>query len=196
MSSLSRVAVVVSFAGFLAGGCAALRLAPNETQKRNAWLHNRTAMAAARTAKAEGASAQLQDLTELSELQSRAFTAYFGPPKQSPPAETPQQILAEYSWHLAERAVADSAARPRPWDLADSILDLGIGVFGLLGGVYGLRAVQFLKQARAKSKALREIIAGNEVFKRANAEQARAFKQAHANQSPQTRRIVTEMKSA
>ncbi|GAG32598.1 unnamed protein product, partial [marine sediment metagenome] len=70
----------------------------------------------------------------------------------------------------------------------------GIGICALLGGVYGTRAVRFLKQAKAKSKALKEIVAGNELFKKANQPQADAFKQAHANQSPQTRQFVTEMK--
>jgi hypothetical protein len=42
---------------------------------------------------------------------------------------------------------------------------------------------------------LREIIAGNELFKRRNAEAVQAFKDAHQTQSPQTRQLVTEMKN-
>ncbi|MCK4294187.1 MAG: hypothetical protein KAY65_13390, partial [Planctomycetes bacterium] len=176
-------------------GCESLRFAPNQRQKQNAYLHNRTALAAAQTAKAEAASHDLQGLTELSELQSRAFTAYFGPPKELPAAETTDDILAESSRQLAKGAFEDSAARPDPWQTADTAMELGIGIFALLGGVYGTRAVRFLKQARTKSKALQEIIAGNQLFKKNHQANAEAFKQAHQNQSPQTRQIVAEVKS-
>jgi hypothetical protein len=52
-----------------------------------------------------------------------------------------------------------------------------------------------LKDARTKSAALKEIIAGNELFKKQNAAQASVFKEAHQAQSAQTRQIVAEMKS-
>ena len=175
-------------------GCESLRFGVNEGQKANAWLHNRTAAAAAQTAKAQDASVELQDLTDLSELQSRAFTAYFGQPKEYPATETVDDILAESSRQLAKGAIADSKARPNPWDVADAGMELGIGICAILGGVYGTKAAKFLKDARTKSKALKEIITGNELFKSANHTQAQAFKQAHANQSPETRQIVTEMK--
>ena len=64
---------------FLAG-CDSLRFAPNEAQKQNAWLHNRTAIVIAETARAEEASEKLQALTRLGEAQSRAFTSYCGLP--------------------------------------------------------------------------------------------------------------------
>jgi hypothetical protein len=62
--------------------------------------------------------------------------------------------------------------------------------------VTGTQAVRFLRNARTKSKALQEVIAGNELFKQQNAESAAAFKQAHNNQSPETRQLVTQMKTA
>lgn len=178
----------------LLGGCENVRLGINESQKENAWLHNRTAAAAAQVAEAQQASAELQDLTELSELQSRAFTAYFGQPEQYPATETVEDILNESNQQLAHSAIADSAARPSPWDVGDAVLDLGIGICAVLGGVFGTKAAKFLEQARAKSKALKEIITGNELFKKANQAQTEAFKQAHASQSPETRQIVTEIK--
>jgi hypothetical protein len=73
---------------------------------------------------------------------------------------------------------------------------LGIGVCALLGGVYGTRAVRLLREARTKSKALKEIIAGNELFKKEQKAHAATFKEAHKDQSLQTRRIVAEMKNA
>jgi len=176
-------------------GCESLRFAPNERQKQNAWLHNRTALAAAQTAKVQAGSGELQDLTELSELQSRAFTTYFGLPKEFPAAETTDDILAESSRQLAKDAIADSTARPDPWQTADAAMELGIGICALLGGVYGAKAAKFLKDAKARSKALKEIVSGNELFKKINQTQVGAFKQAHVSQSPQTRQIVTGMKT-
>ena len=104
-------------------------------------------------------------------------------------------ILADSNRLLAKEAVEASKARPNAWDVADAGLELGIGIFAILGGVYGTKAAKFLKDARAKSKALKEIIAGNELFKNANQKQAEAFKQAHANQSLDTRQIVTQTKA-
>ena len=176
-------------------GCDSLRFAPDEAQKQNAWLHSRTAAIAAATAEDEAASQKLQALTKLSQLQSRAITSYYGLPKELPQADTAEQILSESSWQLGRTALAESAERPDAWQVADSALELGIGICALLGGVYGTRAVNFLKQARAKSSALQEIIAGNELFKKQNESSIAAFKQAQKLQSPQTRQIVAEVKA-
>jgi hypothetical protein len=179
---------------FLFTGCDSLRFAPTEQQKQNAWLHNRTATVAAETAMSENTSEKLQGLAKLSELQSRAFVSYNGLPKEFPQAETAEDILAQSNWQLAQTALAESAERPDVWQLTDSALELGIGICALLGGVYGTKAVKFLKDAQAKSKALKEIIEGNELFKKQNESSVAAFKQAQQLQSPQTRQIVTEMK--
>ena len=179
----------------LSTGCESLRLAPGETQKQNAWLHNRTAMITSEAAKTDVASEKLQALTKLSELQSRAFVSYFGLPKQFPQAETVEDILAESNYKLAQKALTESADRPDAWQLADNALELAIGLCALLGGVYGTKALWFLKQARTKSNALKEIIEGNELFKKQNMESISAFKQAHENQSSPTRQIVASLKS-
>jgi hypothetical protein len=175
-------------------GCNGLRLAPSQTQKQNAWLHNRTAAVAAETARTEQTSQELQALTRLSELQSRSFTSYCGLPREYPQAETAQEILAESNWQTANASLAQSAERPDPWQVADSALDVGIGVCALFGGVLGTRAVRFLQEARAKSQALQEIIRGNERFKTQNADQVAAFKAAQQSQSPETRQLVTAIK--
>ena len=133
-------------------------------------------------------------LTALNELQSRAFVAYFGMPEQFPPAETIEQILDKAKVDLAQGSIASSVQRPDGWKVADNLLGCSIGICALLGGVYGTRAAGFLKQAKEKSQALKEIIEGNEVFKKENDAYAVAFKQAQKNQSPQTKKIVTELK--
>lgn len=192
---MKKSIAVLSIAGILLAGCGSLRFAPTEVQKQNAWLHNRTTMEAAQTAQVENGSDKLKALTQLSELQSRAFIWYFGLPKEFPPADTAEEILAQSNWQLARTALSESTDRPDGWQLADNVLELAIGISALLGGVYGTRAVQFLKQARTKSQALQEIIAGNELFKQENKEYADAFKQAQKDQSPETRQIVAELKA-
>jgi len=179
----------------LVAGCESVRFVPGEAVKQNAWLHNRTALVAAETAKDEYSSEKLQALTQLSELQSRAFTSYFGLPKEFPQAETAEDILSQASWQLAKTAVSESVERPDPWLLADQMFELAIGVSALLGGVYGTRAVRFLKEARVKSQALKEIITGNELFKQQHADSATAFKDAQKGQSSATRQLVAEMKT-
>jgi hypothetical protein len=193
---LLKIAFFISaYMSLLSAGCDSLRFAPTEAQKQNAWLHNRTTIVTAEMARAEDTSPKLQALTQLGEVQSRAFSTYYGLPKEFPPAETAEDILAESNFQLASAALQESAERPDPWQVADSMLEMGIGICALLGGVYGTRTVRFLKDARGKSDALKEIIAGNEQFKKQNQSQATAFKQAHQNQSPQTRQFVAAMKA-
>ena len=180
---------------FLLVGCDSLRFAPSEAQKQNAWLHNRTAAMTAEIAKAEAASEELQSLAKLSQLQSRAFISYYGLPRELPRGETAQEILAESNFQLAHAALAESANRPDTWQVADNVFELAIGICALLGGVYGTRAVRCLKEARTKSNALKEIIEGNELFKKQHTEAATAFKEAHKDQSAQTRQLVAQMKA-
>jgi hypothetical protein len=186
--------VVIVLCVFLAG-CDAVRFAPTEAQKQNAWLHNRTAQLAADKARAEDVSQQLEGLTSLCALQSRSFSTYYGMPKEFPSSDTPEQILAQSSWQLAQQSLTESAERPDAWRLADSALELGIGIAALFGGVYGTRAARFLKEARDKSKALKEIVEGNELFKNQHSESADAFKATHQNQSVETRKLVAEIKT-
>jgi hypothetical protein len=189
-----NVGAVVLFV-FVAG-CNSFRFAPTEEQKQNAYLHNRTAAIAADTAKAENCSQGLQALTKLSEVQSRAFVAYNGLPAQHPKAETADDVLSETSVAITETATLQSADRPDVWKLTDSAFELAIAVCGLAGGIYGSKAASFLKQAQAKSQALKEIVQGNELFKKLNADSAEAFKDAQKGQSVETRQLVTEMKNA
>ena len=192
---MKRILMILTLLCCLSAGCDSLRFEPSEAQKQNAWLHNRTTTIAADTARLENASEKLQALTQLSEIQSRAFSSNYGLPKEFPQAETAEDVLIESNWHLARTALQQGSERPDAWEVADSMLELGIGICALLGGVYGTRAVGFLRQARTKSKALQEIIAGNELYKKHNESSASAFKQAHQNQSPQTRQIVAKMKA-
>ncbi|MHC4147832.1 MAG: hypothetical protein ACYSUD_24150 [Planctomycetota bacterium] len=105
-------------------GCESLRFAPSESQKQNAWLHNRTVLVTAETARAEDASQKLQALTKLGEVQSRAFSAYYGMPKEFPQAETAEDILAgSLPRRLCRQALKDrmpgrSLTRQWSWESA------------------------------------------------------------------------------
>ncbi len=176
-------------------GCDSLRFPVKESQKQNAWLHNRTAQLTADKVKDEGASEQLQQLSSLSEVQSRAFVYDYGLPEVFPPAGSADQILSQANRDITFGAISDSQLRPDVWDIADGAIELGIGLAGLFGGVFGVRIAAFLRQARTKSDALREIIYGNEAFKKLNKDSVTAFKSAHRDQSTQTKQIVTEVKN-
>ncbi|MFB0524253.1 MAG: hypothetical protein ACETVZ_01850, partial [Phycisphaerae bacterium] len=144
---MKRILATVILVCVLLAGCETLRFAPSEAQKQNAWLHNRTAQITTETARQGQASEKLQALTQLSEVQSRAFVSYCGLPKEFPQAQTAEDILRESNWQLAQTALGQSADRPDTWQVADSALELAIGICALLGGVYGTRAVRFLKDA-------------------------------------------------
>ena len=192
---MKKILFIIILQIVFASGCSTFRLSPTEKQKQNAWLHNRTAQMIATTAEVENSSQKMLSLSKLNNVQSQAVIYDYGLPKQLPQADTAEQILSEASWQIAESALADSIDKPDAWDIADTALELGIAITALLGGVYGVRFAGFLRSARTKSRALREIIKGNEVFKSQNAELTEAFKNAQNNQSPETRQIVAELKT-
>lgn len=193
---MKKLAVIVTAGMLFCVGCEGIRFSPSEAQKENAWVHNRTAAFASQTAQSEQASEKLQELTRLSETQSQAFVAYCGLPEELPKADTVNDVLSESNKQLAATAIAQSKQRPDMWTVADSTLELGIAVAGLFGGAGAVRVMSFLQQAKAKSNALKEIVLANEIFKHTNPDSAEAFKDAHANQSPLTKQIVTEVKSS
>ncbi len=175
------------------GGCGAVRTAATEAQKQNAWAHWRTCELTEQTAQQEAASPTLRELAALTAQQSEAFVLDYGLPKETPAMETVQAVL-ERGPALARQAAVDAQRKPDAWAMADGALELGIGLTGLIGGVYGLRLATFLKQAKQKGDALKEIVEGNELFKQLCPTAADQFKQAHANQSAETKRLVTETK--
>ena len=145
---LSSVFCLLLFSGCDDG----LRLAPSRYQKETAEMTYDLAV----KIDSEGAAAGSPATGKLVEG-ARANLVYTGRP-----ASPPDPALFDST---VGRAVVDAAARPDPWAAADSLLELGIGVSALLGGVYGARAVKYLKEAREKAKALKEVVQGNELFK-------------------------------
>ena len=139
-------------------GCDGIRLSPGQAQKENAWLHNRTTQLAAEMAEKENASDELQSLTNLGQEQSRAFVSYFGLPNEYPKADTVYQVLSSKNIALAETANTEALQRPDQWQAADGILEAGIAIAGIAGGAWGLKISSFLKEARAKSQALKEVV--------------------------------------
>jgi hypothetical protein len=178
-------------------GCEGLRYGVSEAQKENALAHRAVCEAAAEQAVREAASEELCGLTELAHEQSGAFVADYGVPRDLSLLSEPGQAGLDRAklYGVADEAIADSVRRPNVWVLADGAMELGIGLAGLIGGVYGLRITGFLKQAREKSKALKEVVEGNELFKQLYPEQAERFKESHSKQSSPTRRLVSSVKA-
>lgn len=168
----------------LVGGCEeALRFAPSESIKQTAELTNQMA----RKINSEGTDAQSPASRQLIKGTQVALS-YIGRPKEVPEPEQFDIITAQ--------AQQDAEKRPDAWQMADSAIELGIGVCALLGGIYGTRAVKFLKDARTKSKALQEIVAGNELFKKTSESgMASTFTNSHNSaQSKETKKIVADLK--
>ena len=194
MSRVIAIGIVGLTLVLMNPGCEALRFAPSEVQKQNAYVHHRTVQAAAVQAKQEETTETLQGLTEQATQQSEAILAYYGLPAEIPPSDTAPEILSEGNQALARTARVEAIRRPDPWDIADHLLELGIGIGGLVGGAFGVRVVRNLQRAKEKSTALREIVKGNELFKRDNPEFSEAFKQSQQGQSVSTKTLVTAMK--
>jgi hypothetical protein len=178
-------------------GCEGFRYAATEAQKQNAWLHTQVCAAAAESAVDENASQTVCDLTALAQAQSTVFVADYGVPETFTTGYPHGQ--AEFDRATLEKmtaqAKADSLRKPDVFEVADGVLELGIALAGLLGGAYGLRIAAHLKTARDKSNALKEIVAGNELFKQLYPEQADRFKTAQQKQTPETQQLVTQLKA-
>ena len=63
------------------------------------------------------------------------------------------EILSAENETLATDARVAALQRPDPWDVADNLLELGIAVAGVLGGVYGAKAAAALKAMSELSTA-------------------------------------------
>ena len=148
------VGALATAAVLLISGCDSLRLAPSEPQKKLAFQATITArdVESAGTDAHSPAARQLVDATEVA-------LSYMGVPA------TPQ--IEDYPTTVAQ-AASDAVRRPTAdevWSEADGWIDLGIALAGLFGGAGGIAATQLLVKARQKSRALREVVAGNEKLK-------------------------------
>jgi len=195
MLGMKRMGVLTVLVMLAVSGCDGLRFAPSEAEKQNVYLHKRTVECAARQAERENSSADLQQLTQAAANQSEAIVAHYGLPAVLPKTDSIEALVGAENEQVTAAARADAVERPDPWEVADGMLELGIAVAGVVGGVYGSRAAAGLKLAQEKSRALREVIAGNELFKRQNPEAAGSFKEAQGGQSPSTRTLVAELKN-
>jgi len=180
---ITVLTVVISIL-FFTGCDSALRYAPTESQKQSAELTHLLAVKVNDTGTAPGSQAgkQLVDGTA-------AAVTYMGRPRTPP---VPEQFTT-----IAAQANADASERPDAWQLADSALELGIGIYALLGGVFATKGIGYLAVAKAKSQALKEIVQGNELFKMTmeasgNTAAVDEFKRQQSNiQTGKTPEIVT-----
>jgi len=182
--------VVMVFAG-----CNGIRYGPSNAEQQNAYLHHRTAEAAAIKARQDMTSPELQQLANRSSEQTQAFIAYYGLPKELPNTDTVDELLGDDNQEITQEAQLNASQRPDPWEVADGLLELGLGLAGIVGGVYGTKAAKVIVTARQKSKALREVVNGNELFKQDNPEMSDKFKEAQSAQSTSTRKEVAVLKA-
>ena len=160
-----------------------LRFEPTEPQKQSAWL----TADLAKEVESEGTVPGSPAAKRLVEG-TKATAYYYGPPKI--PANMSQFDT------IAPMAQQQAQERPDAWVLADSALELAIGVSVLLGGVYGTKAVKYLSTARQKAKALEQVVMNNELFKFGLSPPQKAeFGNAQQGQSQTTRALVAEIRA-
>lgn len=175
-------------------GCQqSLRLAPNEPQKKVAFQAHMTA----RDIEAKGTDAHSPAAKQQVQATQVAL-AYTGLPK-NPVIEDYPTTIAHAQINASQRPTTEQAFEAVEGGLS-LVAELAV-LFGVGGaGFGGKKVMDWLKLAREKNKALREIVEGNELFKKQADSQKvaiKAFKAAHntTQKSPATKRLVTELKS-
>ncbi|HIJ66799.1 MAG TPA: hypothetical protein HPP51_00750 [Planctomycetes bacterium] len=155
-----KSALIPIFMLFAAGCGNPLRLAPTEAQKQIAWQTNQLA----RHVEAVGTEPESPTAKKLA-TGTEAGLNYTG---------LPQDLSATNFEALIETAKQDAYKRPtaeQALDEADSWLGLAGELAVLLGvggaGIGGKKLADWIALARRKSKAIGEIIDGNEKFKKA-----------------------------
>ena len=163
----------------VSAGCQnAVRFAPSEQQKQAALLTNELA----KKIEADGTEAGSPAAKKVV-LGTTASMLYYGLPKV--PAD-PQDFKT-----ITSEATSQSMERPDPWEVADNLLLLAGGIATVVGGVGAQRIASNIVQLRAKAKALKEVVIGNDLLKANGGD----FKKAHMGQSTTTKTIVAEIRA-
>jgi len=190
-STLVLIAFIVAL--ILFSGCSdPIRFGPTEAQKQTAQMGVDATGYIEQNGTPPGS-----DISKIARDSAKTTQIYFGLPKE--PLADPAVMIPQ--------AKADAVKRPDPWDTADMLLNTGIGIAGLFGGVWSIKAAKFITAAQAKSKALREIVKAQQKFRdelkrNANSDETiaasevlKSLKDANVIQSPETEVLVTEIKS-
>jgi len=138
-------------------GCSGnLRFAPTEAQKQVAMRTHLNALAV----DADGADPGTPATRQLVEGTATSLS-YIGSPAQI--AQTPEQYAA-----VITAANTDAVKRPTGEDVFNAVdgwLALGLSVASIFTGAGAVKTVSVIKTAQEKSRALREVIVGNELLK-------------------------------
>lgn len=195
---------------FLIGvtGCQAIRPAPTEAQKQNAWLLKNEARQASNLAIQEGTSANLQALASATADDSENVTMYFGAPKNPLPAATVGDITSDAAEANREQTKTDAAHKVGPAEIAaaadegltrlEAVL-LALGIGGTGSGLWITRLRNALKAAAGNAEvnqvALAQVVRNNEKFlATATAEAKDGFLDAQGKQNAATKHLVTEIR--
>jgi hypothetical protein len=185
--------IILTIIILVCGGCSAVKRAPDASQKLNALLLNKTTSAAAEIAKEQNADQSLSRLIELASMQSEAVLEYYGKGDEDFDISV-EQLLGEEVEAVSKIAYENAAASNQPARAVNDIIEIAIGVCGLIGGAFGVKAAAFLNAAKTKTTALEEIICGNEKFKNTYPQYSKYFKKSQDDQSQSTRELVTKIK--
>ena len=190
MSRTYLTLCILLFAFFLLTGCNGLRFAPTESQKQIAFTTHQAARTAADLGLEPGCVAAKQLVSG-----TAASLAYSGMPA------SPE--IADYD-ATASAAAADATRRPTADDVfeaAEGGLSLAAELALLFGaggvGLGGKKLIDWIALAQKKSKALKEVVQGNELLTQYLSDQGKTaelttFKRAQTSvQSPQTELLVT-----
>lgn len=168
----------------LLSGCNSLRFSPSEPIKQTAELTNDLATKIDREGTDPGSSASKQLVRG-----TQVALSYIGRSDQPADPDDFETIVSQ--------GQIDAELRPDVWQVADAALELGIGVAGLFGGIGGIKLAGYFQKAKEKSKALQEVVKGNELFKKTVDQGIRkqfADAQNQTQSTNSTKRIVSEIK--
>lgn len=191
----AELAPAVAAALFLAAllifgtGCEGLRFEPTEPQKQSAEL---TQQLAAKV-DAEGCQAGSPAAEKLRQG-TEASLVYIGRPKAPPDPEAFATITAAASIDADRRPTVEDvfeAANTGLSLVAELAILFGIGATGF----GGKKLIDWITLAREKSKALREIVQGAQIFKERTDDATWAQFKTAQKQSPATEQLVTQIKS-
>lgn len=180
------MAVMVVFCA----GCESigLRNTATESQKQVAWHGHLSAMAVEK----EGTGPHSPAAKKLVQATQVALTDT-GLPKNP--------NIVDYETTAAQ-AQKDAALKPTT-EQAFQAVEQGLSlaaelaiVFGVGGtSIGGLKLAEWIKKARQKSDALKEIVQNNELLKKADAAAYTAMKNAQRNQTEKTKQVVAAVKT-
>ncbi|MFI4910039.1 MAG: hypothetical protein ACIAQZ_00080 [Sedimentisphaeraceae bacterium JB056] len=190
---MKKIFMMILMLSVLLGGCSVFKTAPDASQKTNAYLLSKTIGKVSDAACEKEGSEEICQLARLADKQTDAVLEYYGVTKDETELAAGQLLDARVR-EISQTAYENASASNTATGSVNELLDIAIGICGLCGGAFGIKAVSFLNNAKNKAVALEEIICGNEKFKAEYPKYSELFKQSQSGQSKTTKELVTNIK--